>query len=558
MGRAGKGFPAALLVLLCVMCQHAGSSSKKDEAVGGPSGGLECKDPKDAAAAALARLLAVDVDELVASAHRNAATLAKIAQVGGRLAEEAEAAVAALAAESSKAGSDTEAAETSANVDHTLGNKGAARSNKGRETKKNPTKQTKNKKGGKKKSSKGQRKGGARGRRSTRLEPTATKAAGQEAQFQAHLEREGYGYEKGRASASRAFSATSSGSGHGQRRHLRPSDLPPLRVFRAWGRANKTFTLPTVDGRAPWEQVVAEGSVPWPLSSGPEETSRFKVLPSLMTRDEVYKVRTLLDKQTRTSRSLDPFGEDGDGKVEFDSEPDTVDQQPSHEIHVFQDGGTREGKSVEPGHPDWEPAVRAARRPLRQALQAIMQPILDERIIPFVRQLFPEYCDGTSADPERKACRPCTSLVRRYLPHERRTHTVHQDGPALVTVVVSLADVDAEYDGGLYVTNGLPGYHNASSLYTLKQSAASNKGERQTVPLKRGDAIMHQSDLKHGVEVLGEDSVRWSWIMWFRDTDKCDVMVEKGWFNKCADAGSPHCQYMAGWRANLQPHMTGE
>jgi len=153
--------------------------------------------------------------------------------------------------------------------------------------------------------------------------------------------------------------------------------------------------------------------------------------------------------------------------VEFDTEPDTVDQQPSHEIHVFQDGGTREGKSAEPGHPDWEDDVRAARRPLRQALQAIMQPILDERIIPFVAKLFPQHCDGTShsGEPARPACKPCTSLVRRYLPYERRTHAVHQDGPALVTVVVSLADFGAEYDGGLYVTNGLPGYHNVSSLY---------------------------------------------------------------------------------------------
>ena len=102
---------------------------------------------------------------------------------------------------------------------------------------------------------------------------------------------------------------------------------------------------------------------------------------------------------------------------------------------------------------------------------------------------------------------------------------------------------------------------------------------------------MHQSDLKHGVEVLGEDSTRWSWIMWFRDSVKawrrgkyfqvgilldfvrlttraegphgaashvrgakrnridrhprllhgsrqCDEMVEKGWFDKCAEVSS--------------------
>ena len=51
---------------------------------------------------------------------------------------------------------------------------------------------------------------------------------------------------------------------------------------------------------------------------------------------------------------------------------------------------------------------------------------------------------------------------------------------ALTTVVMSLSDYDTEYRGGLYV--------------------ATNHG-RYALKLNRGDAVMHQSDLLHGVQV---------------------------------------------------------
>jgi hypothetical protein len=46
-------------------------------------------------------------------------------------------------------------------------------------------------------------------------------------------------------------------------------------------------------------------------------------------------------------------------------------------------------------------------------------------------QRFPAECNRS---PER-ACRPCFSLVRRYLPHERQRHGIHRDGQAIVSVV---------------------------------------------------------------------------------------------------------------------------
>ena len=46
---------------------------------------------------------------------------------------------------------------------------------------------------------------------------------------------------------------------------------------------------------------------------------------------------------------------------------------------------------------------------------------------------------GKDESPGRE-CTPCYSLVRRYRKGERRSHAMHYDGHAAVTVVVSLSD----------------------------------------------------------------------------------------------------------------------
>lgn len=55
-------------------------------------------------------------------------------------------------------------------------------------------------------------------------------------------------------------------------------------------------------------------------------------------------------------------------------------------------------------------------------------------------------------------------------------------------------------------------------------------------------------DLHHGVRVLnqrddGRPSERWSWIMWFRDSDTCED-YEAEWYQKCAEEGNPTCMYL--------------
>lgn len=157
---------------------------------------------------------------------------------------------------------------------------------------------------------------------------------------------------------------------------------------------------------------------------------------------------------------------------------------------------------------------------LRERLVAITRRAVDERITPLVRARFPQLCGPNEA----RACTLCHSFLRmpirgsnhratqigarrpanrslvphlgtgRYLPDERRAHEVHFDVQSAVTVVVSLSDFGKEHQGGLYISSG--------------------GGEQRLLPLARGDALAHASDLMHGVRLHGEEDRRWSWVMW--------------------------------------------
>ena len=83
---------------------------------------------------------------------------------------------------------------------------------------------------------------------------------------------------------------------------------------------------------------------------------------------------------------------------------------------------------------------------LRRKLKRALQPI-EDKLTAFVRQTWPQACNRN----RRRKCRPCFSLIRQYLPGERRTHNIHRDDHALVTAVVSFSDYGRDFLGGLYV-----------------------------------------------------------------------------------------------------------
>jgi len=163
-----------------------------------------------------------------------------------------------------------------------------------------------------------------------------------------------------------------------------------------------------------------------------------------------------------------------------------------------------------------------------------MDPVLSERITPYIRQRFPDVC-GPDVTDDRQ-CTPCYSLIRRYRSGERQSHASHHDGHALVTAVISLSDYGSEYRGGLYVATG--------------------RSANKVVALQKGDAVVHQSDLLHGVKVKEDGGSRWSWILWYRDSTSCDDSVEHEWCEECAVGGSAVCEMLYATKVGKKPGLT--
>ena len=181
------------------------------------------------------------------------------------------------------------------------------------------------------------------------------------------------------------------------------------------------------DGRS-----IYRGEIEW--SSGKQRPSRFELLPSLIDGDLVDRLRGAADE------------------LPFDERPDSVDGSPAHELYVIKDGATKHKTLAE-----WvQPALSTLRG------LTMSWPIC-----------------------QRAGCWPCTALIRRYRPDERRAHYEHVDGHAAATAVISLSRA-AAYQGGLFL---------------------SNLTSRTLLTLGAGDAVVHASDLFHGVDALQEISL---------------------------------------------------
>ena len=303
------------------------------------------------------------------------------------------------------------------------------------------------------------------------------------------------------------------GERRGDRRQgapLRPVDVPDAPVFDAYTSRDMTRV-----GQRDYE--VHKGAVRW---GGLQRASEFDVVKGIVTRDEVAALRGLVESH----------------EGPFDSDPDTVDAMATHEIFIRSPDLASPPARAQTMQPmakgDHDPQIALQRGPLRKALEKALRPIIDERITPYVQERYRAQCGA--GRPKSRRCTACYALVRRYLPHERRSHEPHYDGHALVSVVVSLADFGTEYDGGLII-----------------KTAKGN----QVIKLSRGDAIVHQSDLYHGVRVnRGE---RWSLIIWYRDSSSCAEFGYQ-WFEKCAREGDPMCQAMHASKVGMTPHIAHE
>ena len=176
---------------------------------------------------------------------------------------------------------------------------------------------------------------------------------------------------------------------------------------------------------------------------------------------------------------------------QFDTEHDTVDHQAAYLCRVIEDG-----------------------QPVEPAVCAAIDPLLQERLLPYVRQRF-----GCAT-----ACVQ-TVLVRRYLPDERRRLESHFDVSSYATAIISLSP-RGDYDGGLYVQR-VPGVFS-----------------RRFVDLDAGDCLVHQFDTMHGVHV--PRGSRLSLVVWFSDSAASLKAGTAPWVERAADAGNSEAQFVLG------------
>lgn len=213
-----------------------------------------------------------------------------------------------------------------------------------------------------------------------------------------------------------------------------------------------------------------------------QNTPQIDILEAVLTPHDVQQ----------TLAALADFADD------FDTDPDSVDAQPTYEIKIVD-------------HGRWERKFDALRIVLAKPFAE-----LETR----VRQL-------RRNEPESDNLVVNQVLIRHYAVGERRSHPVHFDEHAMATAVCSLSPPVT--DSGLYVQHGP---HVSSREFVSFGEA--------------GDFVVHGSDVLHGVDVSGKED-RLSLIVWFKPRD--DVRYGgDSWYDKLAASGNAHAEYRLGMR----------
>ena len=161
------------------------------------------------------------------------------------------------------------------------------------------------------------------------------------------------------------------------------------------------------------------------------------------------------------------------------------------------------------GLPAYEMYIRHGGQDLSQYPSAAHLPRITERVRAFAADKY------GCVD-----CFVCTVLLRRYQAAERMIVHSHFDRHAYVTAVVSLNPSD--FSGGLF----------------LQRTPA--RDSRAFFSVNGTDAVFHQYDLNHGVEVL--NGTRYSAIFWLTDTRASCADSAAPWYRLPAEAGNADAQ----------------
>lgn len=155
---------------------------------------------------------------------------------------------------------------------------------------------------------------------------------------------------------------------------------------------NETINLRSFDQSVVWKGLLAQGRSEWDFR-GSNEPALFSVLQSLVSRDEVEQI---------LSEVKSPH-------IFFDLDMDTVDDKATYEIYL-QRNGAIEGVRAIQGKPDQNEEIYEQRKPVREKLLNITNPILSERILPFVNNHYANVCNRSAT-----GCHACHQLVSSSL-----------------------------------------------------------------------------------------------------------------------------------------------
>ena len=206
-------------------------------------------------------------------------------------------------------------------------------------------------------------------------------------------------------------------------------------------------------------------------------------------------------------------------------EPDTVDKEATFQANIFEDG------------------VASAVQP---QIARLLTPILEERLLPYVRRKFgcPNACVADA-------------LLRRYRAGERTSLNLHYDVQAFATAIIPISAQLDELDGATGpdaagsdpgraadMTASLPSAP-ALTSYTgglFVQGGPSRASRRFVRFASPGDALIHQFDLMHGVEVRG--GTRYAIAVWFSDSPASLAKGVAPWVRAMAERGNADAQFL--------------
>lgn len=217
---------------------------------------------------------------------------------------------------------------------------------------------------------------------------------------------------------------------------------------------------------------------PVPQSEWRQQRVSLSVMRPMLSSQEVRRIVALLPR-------------------EFDLDQADVEMIPKRWVVVEREGFAVEG---------------------RQALADAMRPVIEDRVLPFVRHRL-----------DCPDCLVCSSIVRRYSHSlgERHRDPPHTDGQAFATLVVALNAAEVDYKGGLYVI--------------------TDPAKPITVAMRAGDAVLHGWDLQHGVHV--HSGLRLSWILWVQDAAPCvkqEELHQRPYFERAALDGNVVAMHLLG------------